>query len=87
VFSLWPGRDQYIDHTPEYLQKSPFSPFRKRDLKNTPNVLCIAHDTLLALAGKSRVDVVVDLTMISESESWAIAQKCLHNSLWSTYTR
>lgn len=86
VFSLWPGRDQYIDHTPDYLQKSPFYPFRKRDLKDTPHVLYIAHDTLLALAGKSRVDVVVDLTTGS-SEHLSIDWEYWDGKVWREFAR
>lgn len=86
VFSLWPGRDQYIDHTPEYEQDNPFSPFRKRDLKNTPHVLYIAHDTLLALAGKSRVDVVVDLTTGS-SEHLSIDWEYWDGKVWREFAR
>ena len=86
VLSLWPGRDQYIDHTPEYLQKSPFHPFRKRDLKDTPHVLYIAHDTLLALAGKSRVEVVVDLTTGS-SEHLSIDWEYWDGKVWREFAR
>lgn len=86
VFSLWPGRDQYIDHTPESVQNNPFYPFRKRDLKDTPHVLYIAHDTLLALAGKSRVDVVVDLTTGS-SEHLSIDWEYWDGKVWREFAR
>lgn len=86
VLSLWPGRDQYIDHTSEYLQKGPFYPFRKKDLKDTPHVLYIAHDTLLALAGKSRVDVVVDLTTGS-SEHLSIDWEYWDGKVWREFAR
>lgn len=65
VVSLWPGRDQYIDHSAAFLAGEPFQPFKKKLLQNTPHHLYIAHDTLLALAGKSSVDVSFELTMVS----------------------
>lgn len=36
VFSLWAGRDQYIDHTPAFEAGGSFRLFRKGDLKDTP---------------------------------------------------
>jgi hypothetical protein len=62
VVSLWAGRDQYIDHTPEFIAATPFQPFRKSLLQDTPHALYLAHDTLLALAGSSNVDVKFELT-------------------------
>ena len=57
VFSLWPGRDQYIDHSASYAAGEPFQLFQPLQLKNTPHAIYLAHDTLLALAGKARLDV------------------------------
>lgn len=65
VVSLWPGRDQYIDHSAAFLAEQTFQPFKKRLLQDTPHHLYLAHDTLLALAGKSSVDVIFELTTVS----------------------
>lgn len=62
VVSLWPGRDQYIDHSADFLAGRAFIPFSKRQLRDTPHVLYLAHDTLLALAGSSNVGVAFELT-------------------------
>jgi phage-related baseplate assembly protein len=62
VRSLWPGRDQYIDHSAAILSGQAFQPFAKRQLLDTPHVLYLAHDTLLALAGRSNVGVHFELT-------------------------
>lgn len=62
VISLWPGRDQYIDHSTEFLAGKPFILFEKANLKNTPHHIYVAHDTLLALAGKVTLDVKFELT-------------------------
>ncbi len=62
VVSLWPGRDQYIDDSAALATATPFTPFERRRLVETPHALYIAHDTLLALAGRARVDVELELT-------------------------
>jgi uncharacterized phage protein gp47/JayE len=62
VFSLWPGRDQYRDHSEAVAKHEAFQLFHKVDLKNTPHELYIAHDRLLALAGQSAVTVTFELT-------------------------
>jgi Baseplate J-like protein len=61
VFSLWPGRDQYIDHSTAFLASQPFQLFQKFKLKNTPHVIYVAHDTLLAFAGDAQIDVQFEL--------------------------
>jgi hypothetical protein len=86
IVSLWPGRDQYIDHTSTYLQQAPFYPYRKRDLTNTPHCLDIAHSTLLALAGKSHVEVVVDLTTGS-SEHLEVDWEYWDGKVWREFAR
>lgn len=62
VVSLWPGRDQYIDHSAAVSAGQPFQPFRKADLVNTPHALYLAHNRLLALAGASAVTASFELT-------------------------
>jgi hypothetical protein len=62
VVSLWPGRDQYIDHRAAFLAGEPFQPFQKSQLKDTPHILYLAHGVLLALAGESKLDVTFELT-------------------------
>jgi uncharacterized phage protein gp47/JayE len=62
VFSLWPGRDQYIDHSEPVAKLQAFQPFHKAELEKTPHELYIAHDRLLALAGQSAVTVTFELT-------------------------
>lgn len=59
--SLWPGRDQYLDHSTFLAVGTPLPLFRKRDLIDTTHAIYIAHDTLLALAGKVTVDVIIEL--------------------------
>jgi hypothetical protein len=84
VVSLWPGRDQYIDHSAAFLAGQAFQPFKKRLLQNTPHHLYIAHDTLLALAGKSSVDVFFDLTTAS-SERLDIIWEYWDGKVWRQF--
>src|SRR5215216_7689555 len=65
VVSLWPGRDQYIDHAAALLASQPFHPFKRAELVDTPHAIYISHEKLLALAGKSSVDVKFELTTAS----------------------
>ena len=62
VLSLWPGRDQYLDHSADRAAGLPFTAFDSRALQNTPHALYLAHDRLLALAGQSTVTVTFELT-------------------------
>jgi Baseplate J-like protein len=63
VFSFWPGRDQYIDHSDASQAGQPFQLFLKSALQNGPHALYLGHDTLLALAGTSQVLVHCELTV------------------------
>ncbi|MGY3036610.1 hypothetical protein ACVIIV_005780 [Bradyrhizobium sp. USDA 4354] len=67
VISLWPGRDQYIDHSVDYLAGRPFTVFQGTQLQPTPHVLYLAHSTVLAFAGTSRLEVEFELEQGSSS--------------------
>lgn len=84
VVSLWPGRDQYIDHSAAFLAGQSFQPFKKRLLQDTPHYLYLAHDTLLALAGKSSVDVILELTTVS-SEHLDILWEYWDGKVWREF--
>jgi hypothetical protein len=63
VFSVWPGRDEYIDHSAAAQASQPFQPFLTSALQNSPHQFYLGHDTLLALAGSSTVTVKCELTV------------------------
>jgi uncharacterized phage protein gp47/JayE len=84
VVSLWPGRDQYIDHSDAFAAGQPFQPFLLRDLTDVPHVLYIAHDRLLALAGQSAVTVSFELTTPS-SEYLDIRWEYWDGKLWRAF--
>ncbi len=67
VVSLWPGRDQYIDHSADYLAGRALTIFQSAQLQPTPHVLYLGHPTLLAFAGTSRLEVEFELEQGSSS--------------------
>ncbi len=62
VVSYWPGRDQYIDHTTDFLAGQAITPFALPKLVDVPHELYIGHSTILALAGSCTVGVWFDVT-------------------------
>jgi uncharacterized phage protein gp47/JayE len=84
VVSLWPGRDQYVDHSAAFAAGQPFQPFRLGDLTDVPHVLYVAHDRLLALAGQSAVTVSFELTTPS-SEYLDIRWEYWDGKLWRAF--
>lgn len=67
IVSLWPGRDQFIDHTAAYQSNQPMVPFQSLQLQPTPHIIYLAHSALLAFAGKAHLEVQFDLTQGSSS--------------------
>lgn len=66
VISILPGRDQYINHSSAFLAGQPFQPFLKSQLQYTPHEIYIAHNILLALAGKTILDVKIEMAQFSD---------------------
>ena len=62
VFSLWPGRDEYIDHSAAFVKGQPIQPFSSRLRAPTPHQLYLSHPVLLALAGNVELNVEFELT-------------------------
>jgi uncharacterized phage protein gp47/JayE len=81
VFSLWPGRDQYIDHTTAFENGEAFQPFQRRMLEDTPHHIYVAHDTLLALAGEVTLNLAFELTQDS-SEHLDIVWEYWDGEVW-----
>ncbi len=63
VVSLWPGRDAYSDHTTAFGAGTPVRLFDART--PVPHEWYLAHDSVLALAGGSEVEVKVELAEAS----------------------
>lgn len=84
VYSLWPGRDAYIDHSAAVAAGQPFTAFRRKDLQNTPHHIYLAHDTLLALAGEVRLHLHFELTQAS-SEHLNIRWEYWDGKVWRPF--
>ena len=61
IVSLWPGRDEYIDHTDAFAAGQPVEPFATRLRQPTPHYLFLSHSVLLALAGDVKLAVEFEL--------------------------
>jgi hypothetical protein len=61
IVSLWPGRDEYIDHTAAYKLGAPVEPFAARLRQPVPHHLLLSHPVLLALSGKVELAVEFEL--------------------------
>jgi hypothetical protein len=67
VFSLWPGRDEYIDHSAALAAGLPFTLFQNLQLLPTDHILYLAHSVYLAFAGTATLKVVFDLAQDGSS--------------------
>ena len=67
IVSLWPGRDQYINHSAALAAAKPFTLFQHLQLKATDHILYLAHSKFLALAGTARLKVTFDLAQASST--------------------
>lgn len=84
VFTLWPGRDQFINHSPALLAGEAFQLFRRLDLQDIPHAIYLAHDTLLALAGTVKLEVEFELTNRS-SEHLSILWHYWDGKVWRAF--
>ena len=57
VFSLWPGRDSYIDHSADYAAGNPIKLFAPIKLDTIPHHLYLGHQKLFALAGSAKLNL------------------------------
>lgn len=67
VFSLWPGRDEYFDHSAAYLTRQPITLFQASELEQTEHILYLGDSTLLSFAGATHLQVEFDLAQGSSS--------------------
>jgi len=67
VVSLWPGRDQYINHSAALQAGQPFTLYQNLQLQQTDHILYLAHSKFLALAGKVALSLTFDLPQGSSS--------------------
>jgi uncharacterized phage protein gp47/JayE len=81
VYSLWPGRDEYIDHSAELAGKQRMSLLSPRLMKPAAHVLYLAHDALLKLTGNVELRVEFQLEQAG-TEPLEIAWEYWDGVLW-----
>jgi hypothetical protein len=79
VISLWPARDAYAVHSADVAGGRSFTLFRP--LKRVLHVLYLAHDTLLALSGKSQIEIEFEL-LRQTKKPLKIAWEYWDGTLW-----
>ncbi len=84
VFSYWPGRDEYIDHSADLLAGKSITLFGPEALTGVPHVLYLAHDTLLNLSGDIILSLEFQLTHPS-SRPLDIAWEYWDGSIWRSF--
>jgi hypothetical protein len=67
IVSLWPGRDQYINHSAALAAGKPFTLFQNLQLQPTDHILYLGHSKYLAFAGTAHLRVTFDLAQGSSS--------------------
>lgn len=84
--SLWPGRDEFIDHSAAIAAGEPIRLFERLRLEPTPHHLYLAHDTLLALAGRVELKVAFELAQPG-SEPLTLVWEYWDGEVWRPFAR
>jgi uncharacterized phage protein gp47/JayE len=84
VFSLWPGRDEYIDHSTDFLAGKAFEFFDPDFLINTEHIVYLSHPVLLNLSGN--VVLAVEFQLLhAASESLQISWEYWDGKIWRQF--
>lgn len=67
VVSLWPGRDEFIDHSADLAAGNPTTLFDNLALQPTEHILYLGHSTFLAIAGTVKLEVEFNLVQGASS--------------------
>jgi len=81
VFSIWPGRDEYIDHSADSVAGKALSLFSQAAFQQAPHVLYLAHDALLKLTGNVELRVEFQLERPG-ADALAIDWEYWDGTLW-----
>jgi predicted phage baseplate assembly protein len=82
VASLWPGRDEWADHSADATGGRPFAPFTS--LVPVPHALYLSSARHLALAGRSVIELEVRLGRPG-SAPLALAWECWDGKAWRAF--
>jgi hypothetical protein len=81
VFSLWPGRDEYVNHSADLLAGRAVRLFDRDELTTTPHHLYLAHPVLLNLQGNVVLSVEFQL-LHPAGEQLEIAWEYWDGEVW-----
>jgi len=84
VFTLWPGRDEYIDHSAAFAEGEPIRLYDRLLRKPTPHHIYLAHAGLLALAGEVEVHVDFDVKQ-GAGESLQVLWEYWDGQVWREF--
>ncbi|MEP6732184.1 MAG: putative baseplate assembly protein [bacterium] len=82
VFTLWPGKDAYADHSAAASAGAPFTLFQS--LSPVPHALYLAHDGHLALTGRSMIEVRLDMANVG-STPLALVWEYWDGTIWRAF--
>ncbi|MEN3330015.1 MAG: hypothetical protein V7638_4822 [Acidobacteriota bacterium] len=84
VFSLWPGRDEYINHSVDFINGKPFTFFDRDLLVNTEHIVYLSHPVLLNLSGN--VVLAVEFQLLHPAgEQLQIAWEYWDGKIWREF--
>ena len=86
VFSLWPGRDEYIDQSADFLPGNPITLFDPNALTVVPHILYLAHNILLNLSGNVELSVEFQLTHPA-SEPLKLVWEYWDGKIWRVFSQ
>lgn len=86
VFSLWPGRDEYIDHSADFLAGNPITLFDPNALTVVPHILYLAHNILLNMSGNVELSVEFQLTHPA-SEPLKLVWEYWDGKIWREFSQ
>jgi uncharacterized phage protein gp47/JayE len=84
VFSLWPGRDEYIDHSTAFINGQAFTFFDRDLLTETDHIIYLSHPVLLNLSGNVVLAVEFQLLHPS-SEQLQISWEYWDGKVWREF--
>jgi len=84
VFSLWPGRDEYIDHSADVAAGKPITLFDPQALVTAPHELYLSQQILLNLSGNVELNIDVQLAHVG-SEPLEIAWEYWDGQVWRRF--
>lgn len=85
LFSLWPGRDEFIDHSVDFAAGNPMHWFSPQEFTTAPHVLYLSHAALLNLSGN--VDLRIEVQLARPSfEELALVWEYWDGQVWRGFS-